>query len=588
MRAKSWTIHLRAISLGIANSWDAISFAGALRAIASRSPNAATSLTLQAGAIFLASSIMSPVQAQLPLLPDLNLPTPNLLNQNSDDQVVSGCIRLDGRCLFKIADQKSDLPNRITGIEQRLNDISRIYFNNDSSNLKIRKQKEEKLPNIYISVADKEVRLLSVTAPDADLKGVDLDTRADELIEQLEEGLTRAKQERQPQFLAQQAGIATGTGVFMLVASLAIYRWERRSKRSKDQFAHTDSSTVEQISTQLTQKEQWNVKEVQHRLFQLTQAGILAGGTLFILGLFPYTRMIQVLMIASLRIPLRVGMISLGTYVLIRLCYALIDRFAAALARNYLLTPEANRRLQLRVSTISGVTKGIVTVAWIGVGVLVTLSAIGVNIGPLLAGAGLIGVAVSLASQNLIKDAINGFFIILEDQYALGDVIAVDKVSGLVETMNLRITQLRDSEGRLITIPNSEIKIVANLSSNWSRADLNIPVAYQADVDKALELINCVAQQMSHDQLWREEILDKPEVLGVDDFGSRGVIIRVWIKTQPLKQWHVAREFRRRLKVVLDDAGISIPVPQQEVWFNNSLPMKASPDSQGIPTKSST
>jgi len=126
---------------------------------------------------------------------------------------------------------------------------------------------------------------------------------------------------------------------------------------------------------------------------------------------------------------------------------------------------------------------------------------------------------------NLIKDAINGFFIILEDQYAIGDVIAVDKVSGFVETMNLRITQLRDSEGRLITIPNSEIKIVANLSSNWSRADLSIPVAYHTDVDKALEVIDTVAQEMSQDDLWREEILDKPEVLGVDDFGSRGVII---------------------------------------------------------------
>jgi small conductance mechanosensitive channel len=117
------------------------------------------------------------------------------------------------------------------------------------------------------------------------------------------------------------------------------------------------------------------------------------------------------------------------------------------------------------------------------------------------------------------------FFIILEDQYAIGDVIAVDKVSGFVETMNLRITQLRDSEGRLITIPNSEIKIVANLSSNWSRADLSIPVAYHTDVDKALEVIDTVAQEMSQDDLWREEILDKPEVLGVDDFGSRGVII---------------------------------------------------------------
>lgn len=184
-----------------------------------------------------------------------------------------------------------------------------------------------------------------------------------------------------------------------------------------------------------------------YRLFQLAQAGILGGGSLFILGLFPYTRMIQVLIIGGLRIPLRLGIIGLATYVVIRLSYALIERFASALASNYLLTPEANRRLQLRVSTISGVSKGIVTVTWIGVGVLVALSAIGVNIMPLLAGAGILGVGLSLASQNLIKDMINGFFIILEDQYAVGDVIEVAKVGGLVENMNLRITQLRDAEG---------------------------------------------------------------------------------------------------------------------------------------------
>jgi small conductance mechanosensitive channel len=530
------------------------------------------------GSLVLTGWVVSPVQAQLPLLQDLNLPAPNLLNQNSDNQVVSGCIRLDGRCLFKIADQKSDLPDRINGIEQRLNDISRIYFKNDSSKLTIHKKTEGNLPDIYISVGDREVRLLSVTAPDADLQGVDIESRAEQLIEQLEEGLKRAKQERQQQFLARQAGIATGTGVAMLVASLAIYHWERRLKRSKDQLAPSDSSPTQPISTQLTQKQHWNVKEVQHRLFQLTKAGILGGGPLFILGLFPYTRMIQVLIIGSLKIPLRVGIIGLGTYVVIRLSYVLIDRFASVLASNYLLTPEANRRLQLRVSTISGVTKGIVTVVWIGVGVLVTLSTVGVNIGPLLAGAGILGVGLSLASQNLIKDAINGFFIILEDQYAVGDVINVADVGGLVENINLRITQLRDAEGRLITIPNSEIKVVANLSSNWSRADLNIPVAYYTDVDKALEVIDTVAQEMSRDELWQEQILDKPEVLGVDDFGSRGVIIRVWIKTQPLKQWKVAREFRRRLKVALDEAGISIPMPQQEVWFNNSLPLQSSLD----------
>lgn len=530
--------------------------------------------------IVLTGSVISPIQAQLSLLEDLNLPAPNLFNQAQTNQIVSGCVRLDGRCVFRIADQRSDLPNRINSIEQRLQDISRIYFKNDKARLEIRKQQEGKLPDIYVSVGDRETRLMSVTAPDADLEGVDLDTRSNQLIDQLEEGLKQAKRERQPKFVTRQGGIAAGTGVVMIVASLAISYGERRLKRSKKQLTPSDSSPSQPIATQLTQKQQWNVKEVQYRLFQLAKAGILGGGTLFILGLFPYTRMIQVLIIAGLRIPLRVGIIGLGTYVVIRLSYALIDRFTAAVGSNYLLTPEANRRLQLRVSTISGVTKGIVTVILIGVGFLVALSAIGVEIGPLLAGAGILGVAVSLGSQNLIKDAINGFFIILEDQYAVGDVITVGDVGGLVETMNLRITQLRDAEGRLITIPNSEIKIVANLSSNWSRADLAIPIAYHSDLDKALEVINAVVQDMSSDSLWQDKILDKPEVLGVDDFGSRGVIIRVWIKTQPLQQWSVAREFRRRLKAALDDAGISIPMPQQEIWYNNAPSIKPPLDSQ--------
>lgn len=537
--------------------------------------------SLSMGTIMVAGVAVSPVQAQLPLLRDLNLPTPNLINQKLSNQVVSDCIRLDGRCLFKIADQKNDLPDRIRGIEQRLNDITDIYFKNDSSRLKIYQQKEGNLPNIYISIGERQVRLMSVTTADAELENADLDMRANQLVAQLKEGLNRAKLERQTPFLIYQGKIAAATALGMLIASVAIYRWERRSKRSKDLLSSNHLSPTQPISTQLTQQQQQNVKEVQHRLIQLAEVGILGGGSLFILGLFPYTRIVQVLIITSLKIPLRLGIIGLVTYVAVRLSYALIDRFAAVFTRNYLLTPDDNRRLQLRVSTISGVTKGIVTVVWIGVGILVTLTAIGVNVGPLLAGAGLIGVALSLASQNLIKDAINGFFIILEDQYAIGDVIAVDQVGGLVETMNLRITQLRDAEGRLITIPNSEIRIVANLSSNWSRADLNIPIAYHDDVNKALKVVDNVVQEMSQDQQWREQIVDKPEVLGVDDFGMRGVIIRVWIKTQPLKQWVVAREFRRRLKVALDEAGISIPMPQQEVWFNNALPMQSSPEKQG-------
>ncbi|MEQ9551793.1 MAG: mechanosensitive ion channel family protein [Coleofasciculus sp. G3-WIS-01] len=559
-----------------------------------------------AGSVALAGWVISPVQAQIsvPSFPDVTNP----LKQQSEDTPDSGCVRLDGGCLFEIAGKKSEslpnkageaegtegteeppitLPQRIQEIEQRLQDISRTYFKNENAELEIRQEEaedESNLREIYISLLDeegdpfKEVRLMTVTDQDAALKGLtieQIDERANQIIEQLEQGLKTAKQERQPEFLRTRIKIAVGTGVGMIIASLLIYRWERRLKRSKQLLEPSESSNTEPISTQLTQNQQRNVKEVLHRLLQVTQGVIWVGGSLFILTLFPYTRFIQVLIISSFRIPVRVGIVGLGSYVIIRLSYALTDRFSSAIARTHLLTPEGAQRAQLRVSTVSGVTKNIITLSFSAIGLLVALAAIGIDIGPLLAGAGIIGLGLSLASQNLIKDAINGFFILLEDQYAVGDVIGVGDVGGFVEKINLRITQLRDAEGRLITVPNGEVRIVANLSSNWSRADLNIPVTYQADVDKALELVRHVAHEMVMTQMWRERILDQPDILGVDDFGDRGFIIRVWIKTQPLKQWEVAREFRRRLKAAFDEAGILLSLPQQALWFNNTLPMQS-------------
>lgn len=544
-----------------------------------------------AGSIALTGSIVSPAQAQVPGLPALNLPSPTQQNQDADKQVVSECIRFEGRCLFEIVGPRSELPERIEGIEQRLQDISRTYLRNESAELEFRqeldRQSNVNVPDIYASVVDqagnplKEIRLMSVTDQDANLTGVSIEERANEITDELEDALLRAKQERQPEVFTRQIGIAVGTGVGMIVASLLVSRWERRLKKTKDELNCSDLSNADPISTQLSQKQQWNFKDIEHRLLQLAQVGIWGGGSLFILSLFPYTRPIQFLLVTSLKIPLRVGLVGLGTYVVIRLIYAFIDRFSSVLASHHLLTPEGDRRARLRVSTVSGVTKNIVAFSGMAVGVLVALTVVGVDIGPLLAGAGIIGFALSLASQNVIKDALNGFFIILEDQYAVGDVITVGDVGGLVEKMNLRITQLRDAEGRLITVPNSEIKVVANLSSSWSRADLAIPVNYQIDINKPLELIKEVAQEMLRDRKWRENILDQPEILGVDDFGDRGVIIRVWIKTQPLKQWEVAREFRRRLKVAFDEAGMPIPLPQQAIWFHNALPMQTQTNGQG-------
>lgn len=512
--------------------------------------------------------------AQIPFLPELQVPS--TASNDSNDRVVSGWVYLDGRRLFQIAASKTNFPERLEDIQKKLEAISQYYFQLPANTpVKVEVRKVNELPVIYVN----DQYLMTVTSEDAGLRQVDISTSANQIADSLKEDLQQAKQERQTQFLIDQGKIAGATGLVMIVMSSAVYGWQRRSKKNSDsatfqaQKELLNSPTLaaaQPITTQLNQQQVRHVQEAKRRLFQLTQAGIWGGGSFFILGLFPYTRGFQVAILAAAQFPLRLGVVLLVTYVAVRLSYALIDRFTSTLIRSSaFITPEDSARLQLRVSTFSGVTKSIATAICVGVGFLLALVSLGIDIVPLLAGASLVGVAVSLASQNLIKDAINGFLIILEDQYALGDVINVGDVGGLVENLNLRMTQVRDSEGRLITIPNSEIKVVANLSSRWSRADLTIPIAYQADTEEALKLIKTVADKMNQELQWQRQILEPPQVLGIDQFGDRGLIIRVWIKTRPLKQWDVAREFRRRLKIALDEAGISISLPQQAIWVND-------------------
>ncbi|MEH2306508.1 MAG: mechanosensitive ion channel family protein [Nostoc sp.] len=514
--------------------------------------------------------------AQIPFLPQL--PAPSTVSNDSNDRLVTGWIYLDGRRLFQIAASKANFPERSEDIQKKLEKISQNYIQSPAKTaVKVEVRKVNDLPVIYVN----DQYLMTITSEDAGLREVDISTSANQIAESLQEDLQQAKQERQTQFLINQGKIAAGTGLAMIIMSWGIYSWQRRSKKDSVQpiasqplrwplNSPISPAAAQPITTQLNQQQHRHIQEVKRRLFQLTQAGIWGSGSFFILGLFPYTRPFQLGILTAAQFPLRLGVVFLGTYVAIRLIYALIDRFTTTLiSSGALLTPESSERLQLRVSTFSGVTKSIATGICIGVGFLLALVSLGIDIVPLLAGASLVGVALSLASQNLIKDAINGFLIILEDQYALGDVINVGDVGGLVENLNLRMTQLRDSEGRLITIPNSEIKIVANLSSRWSRADLTVPIAYQADTEDALKLIETVAFEMNQEMQWQRQILEPPQVLGIDQFGDRGLIIRVWFKTQPLKQWDVAREFRRRLKVALDKAGISISVPQQAIWVND-------------------
>jgi small conductance mechanosensitive channel len=517
-----------------------------------------------AGSMVVAVASVPKATAQIPLLPQL--PAASSTGNDPTNRTVSDWVYLDGRRLFQIVATKSNFLDRSQNIQQNLAEISQKFFQSDAQQIEVTTRIVNGLPIIEVNGK----YLMTVTTADARLQQLDPSTLANQIAEDLKTALERAKQERQPQFLINQGQIALGIGFAIIVASWGVYTWHRRSQNHPASPIPRTTRKAQNITTQLNQQQHQHLQEVKKRLFQITQAGIWGGGSFTILGLFPYTRILQVGIVTAAQIPLKLGVVLLGTYVVIRLSYALIDRFTSTLiSSGALLNSETSERIQLRVSTFSGVTKSIVTIIWVGVGILMGLILFGIDIVPLLAGAGLVGVAVSLASQNLIKDAINGFLIIIEDQYALGDVIAVGDVGGLVENLNLRMTQLRDAEGRLITIPNSEIKVVANLSSRWSRADLTIPVDYNTDIEKALQLIKDIALEMNQDQQWKRQIIETPQVLGIDNFGDRGLMIRVWIKTQPLKQWDVAREYRRRLKIAFDQAGVQIPVPQQAIWVND-------------------
>nr|WP_277876660.1 MULTISPECIES: mechanosensitive ion channel family protein [unclassified Leptolyngbya] len=216
----------------------------------------------------------------------------------------------------------------------------------------------------------------------------------------------------------------------------------------------------------------------------------------------------------------------------------------------------------MRSTTIAEALKGLITFVLVMVGIIWTLDLFSVPTSSILAGGAVIGLAISFGSQSLIKDLVNGCLILVEDQFAVGDVIQIDQQSGLVENLNLRVTQLRNSEGHLITIPNSTIANVCNLTRLWSRIDFSIVVAYENDPKRVLDVLKQVSQQMYDDPQWRDRIPELPEVLGIDDLSHTGMLVRVWIKTAPMEQWSVGREFRLRVRQAFEANQIQIGKPQ--------------------------
>lgn len=521
--------------------------------------------------------------------PKLDLPNPIATLGSSDTTIVTGDVRLDGRKLFTIAtpavnpqpnQSNETLPvqERVEKIETTLNTLVKEGF--DPKNVSVVYTIDSQSGQPVVTVNDRY--LMTVTSLDAQIQGQEVERWAQELTQTIKKALLQAHQERQSDYLVRQALLAGQILLGVAIASWVIAGIQRRLKRQQellkslateeaeilpDPRRTTDGPALASVRVRMDERQQRNLKDVQRRLLQLAQIVIWSSSIFAVLGLFYFSRRLQPLIFST---PLKVLGTLLITYVVIRISSVLIDRFFGSVVVQDFISPDRSQRLALRVSTFSRVLTNVIAAFCMIVALLSILSTLGVNLAPVLAGAGILGLAVSFASQNLIKDMINGLLILSEDQYAVGDVIQIDKVSGLVEYMSLRITQLRNAEGRLITIPNGTISVVENLSKDWSRVDLAVTIAYDADVDLALELIQQVGAAMSRDPDWQSKIPEPPEVLGVDEFSNAGITIRIWIKTAPLEQWKVAREFRRRLKLALDRAGIAIGVPQQSLWFRRA------------------
>ena len=311
--------------------------------------------------------------------------------------------------------------------------------------------------------------------------------------------------------------------------------------------------------------QQGNFIQLFQRILFFAEILIFSFGLGLIVYLFPQTRFLFNLFFTK-------AVFVLGIWIVLAFVDKILDFVIDyALNRWAKRAQEANpssNRCTLRVNTYSLTLKRATTFLSVVLGIYLTVWIIGIN-PAVLASAGAVALVLAFLSQNLFQDMLNGFLILSTDRYAIGDVIEVNGMGGGVEDMNVYTTSLRNLDGQLIVIPNSKISTVINSSKDWSRVNFAIKVAWDADLKKTIEIIQQVMEQLQSDPELQEKILEPGEILGIDEVSHEGILIRMLIKTQPKEQWFVGRKLRIRLKQAFDAAGISLGVPQREIWHHH-------------------
>ena len=234
------------------------------------------------------------------------------------------------------------------------------------------------------------------------------------------------------------------------------------------------------------------------------------------------------------------------------------------------MSGEQDTEIKKRTDTLSSILVTITGVIILIIAILTILPEFGVNITTLIAGIGVGGLAIAFAAQNLVRDFINGFFILFEDQYRVGDVVTIAGIAGAVEEIGLRRTVLRDLDGIVHSVPNGKVEVSSNMTKKFSRVHLDISVGYGEKLERVMEVINVVCNEMAEDPKWKPDLITTPAVVRVNKLGDSGIDIKIMGDTKPSRQWDVMGELRLRIKNTFDSEGIEIPWPHTKIYFGNS------------------
>lgn len=544
-------------------------------------------------------------QEPSPASPANGIPLPAFsLETKTSGQVgdlVYASVQLDGVNLFDVAairtfvdeDQQggaSPLDIRIQRIENRLYTFLKERMNGSDDLETLTVEVNEVNSQLVVQVSNattiNPVSIVTVTDNDTEIYGLTSSEVGAYYAERIKQGLRRAYEERQAGYIQRVIGLITVLVAIAIVLSVLLYRLCRRNLRQQRQVNYQlkesaavvlqeEAASSEAVAHQLSaQQSKHNLQQHLNRLRIHFQGLVIIQVMLWLITLslslrmLPQTRSLGLLLLNR---PIQIGLIWFTIILLRQVNLYVTGRLLTFLLQNGEgESPARQERLQKRLPTLVDTSKGMVQILLLVLGVVLTIIVLfGLSQFGVFASAGVVGLAFSIVFQSSLQDAIAGVMLLSHDAYAIGDIVGIDNSMGQVEKMTLLMTQIRSSDGELISFRNGHIDSVKNYTKEWARIDLTLDIALDADADKALHLMAQVFEGMRQDQQWRNAILEEPDILAIDRLASSGIALKMRAKTAPKRQWAVRREFLRRINQRFDEAGIEMGAPQQTVKLQN-------------------